>query len=163
MLRVGPLLDSIESQKLASPAIARTLLRQLVSTIIVSMLRTGDFAAIAQFMVREQQRPTAAFDLLYDGGINRLHDTLTRLFAAVMKLPPDSVEAKVRTHALFGELLVFRIGRALLLRRMGWKEIGPAQLEIIERSVLANLDALCAQGSPAPRGKPRETTRTRQE
>jgi AcrR family transcriptional regulator len=147
LLRIGPLLERIEAERSLEPDAAYALLRQLVTVIIAAMLRTEQQAALTQFIVREQQRPTAAFDVLYAGGMGRVHRSLTRLFACVLGLPPAHPLTVVRAHALFGQMMAFRAGRALILRSTGWREFGEAEIRLVQKGVLENLDALCGRAT----------------
>jgi hypothetical protein len=56
-----------------------------------------------------------------------------------------------RTFAIAGQFLIFRVGRAAVLRQMGWRDIGPAQVQaitpIIQHSVRAMLQAARLENS----------------
>ena len=53
--------------------------------------------------------------------------------------------------ALIGQLIYFRLARPAVLRRMDWRDIGPAEGEAIKRLVIGNLDAvLDLAGKNAP-------------
>ncbi|MGH8239697.1 MAG: CerR family C-terminal domain-containing protein, partial [Steroidobacteraceae bacterium] len=93
---------------------------------------------------REQQHPSAAFDLFYEGGMRRVHETVTALLTAALGLPPNRLSTVLRAHALLGEVLGFRVARAAILRRTGWKRIGRAEAEQIADAVIAGVDLMFA-------------------
>ena len=56
----------------------------------------------------------------------------------------ESNKAKPRVFNLIGQVLYFRICARLVSRRMGWHDIGPAEIEEITKQLLRNLDAVLA-------------------
>ena len=54
-------------------------------------------------------------------------------------------EARVRTVALMGQVIAFRVARATTVRVNRWKEIGPVQVRAIQKAVQANLAAILDQ------------------
>jgi AcrR family transcriptional regulator len=146
-IRLQPVVAQVEAAKPLTPDLAQALLRRLVSLMVHAVL--SNRSPIAQFILREQQQPTAAFDILYTSGMGRVHEALNRLFACVLGRSPADKQAIVRSHALFGQIVVFRAAHALILRRAGWTELGEAEIGLIEKGVLANLDSLCNPGPQA--------------
>jgi hypothetical protein len=45
---------------------------------------------------------------------------------------------------MFGQVLVFRVAQALVLRRMGWTAIGGDQRAEIKRIVISQVEAILA-------------------
>jgi AcrR family transcriptional regulator len=150
-MRLQPVVEQVEAAVHLAPDLAQALLRRLVSLMVHAVL--SNRSPIAQFILREQQHPTAAFDILYTSGMGRVHEALNRLFACVLGRSPGDKQAIVRSHALFGQIVVFRAAHALILRRAGWTELGEAEIGLIEKGILANLDSLCNAG-------PRATTKS---
>ena len=94
-----------------------------------------------QLILREQQAPTKAFDILYEGFMGRYLDLVTRL---VQRLRPDLSrdEAALRVITVLGQILVFRVARSTLLRHMNWQGITPREVEMIIQQIKANLTAM---------------------
>jgi len=46
--------------------------------------------------------------------------------------------------AMLGQILYFRIGRRVAMRRLGWNDIGPREGEAIRLTLVAHLDAALA-------------------
>lgn len=103
------------------------------------------FKPAAQLILREQQKPTQAFDILYE---RFMRPALQVVTALVQRVRPDlsSQEAALLVITVLGQVLVFRAGRATALRHLGWDDIGPAQLEAILARVKTNVRALLLAG-----------------
>ena len=86
-------------------------------------------------------QPTPAFEVIYRF-IGTAHDLGTRLVAAAMGKSADDEEVRLRVFAIMGQVLVFRVAQALVLRRMGWRTIGEAERAKIKRVVVAHIDAI---------------------
>jgi AcrR family transcriptional regulator len=73
-------------------------------------------------IIWEQFQPTAAFDRIYDSAMGELHKAVTCLVARLTDVSPESEEAILRTHAIIGQVFVFRAMRETAKRRLGWKK-----------------------------------------
>lgn len=147
--RIGPLADGIEAVLDAGPTPAQASRR--VALYLPQLLRLTDGMADlisqersthwAQLILREQQSPTAAFSLLYDGFMGRVLNLLTRL---VMRIrgTDDELGARLTVVTIFGQVMVFRAARAGVLRQMGWTQISEAELAAIQRQIRSNITAM---------------------
>jgi AcrR family transcriptional regulator len=144
---VGPTIASAASPRaLESAAAARAALDRLIDTFIAVILGSADAERWARFIVREQLQPTAAFDVIYRF-MSGAADTATRLIAVIQARPIDD-EMKVRVFTILGQVMVFRVAHALVLRRMGWRTLGERQRSQIRRVVGENLTAILGRGGP---------------
>jgi AcrR family transcriptional regulator len=101
-------------------------------TGVVLRLGTSPIRPLAaMFVVREQMQPSAAFDTLYKGLMSPALGVIDRLVAGLMKLPADDPRVVIEVHMLWGELFSQFTTREALLRRMGWKQLGEAELKLI--------------------------------
>ena len=124
--RTGPLLDEIEAflgQPERPPAQCLRLLQQLLTTLF---LGGDEMVPLSQMIVREQTHPTSAFDLLFQGWLERPHKLGSQLLAAYLEEPADAPEFAIRYHMLLGSVLGFRVARQTLLRRLGQTEVSEA-------------------------------------
>jgi AcrR family transcriptional regulator len=145
---VGPALAlAAEPAAAATPEAARTMLTRLLMTYVDVMLGSAEAERWARFIVREQMQPSAAFEVIF-----RVMGSAavigTRLVSVALGIPEDE-EARLRTFTLIGQVLVFRVAEAMVLRRMGWKAIGAGERAKIKEVVTANLDAILG-GKPSP-------------
>lgn len=95
----------------------------------------------AKLIMREQQAPTRAFDIIYEGFMRQRLDLITRL---IESLRPDLSrdEAAIRVITILGQILVFRVARSTLLRHMDWQDVGPDEATLILTQIKANLNAM---------------------
>jgi AcrR family transcriptional regulator len=145
--KVGPTLAAATGPgALQSPGAARAALDRLIDTFIAVILGSADAERWARFIVREQLQPTAAFDVIYRF-MNGAADTATRLIAVILGKPIDD-DLKLRVFTLLGQVMVFRVANALVLRRMGWRTLGARQRDQIRRVVGENLTAILGRSAP---------------
>jgi AcrR family transcriptional regulator len=139
--------ERMASALAASEAISREGPDAALLAIIdrfVEVMVHPESAAWARFIVREQMEPTEAFDVLYGGMMGRLVDHLSGLIVRMSGGRCDAEEARLRTMAIVGQALVFRVARATLLRATGWPEIDPDGAAAICDVVRAHTRAILA-------------------
>jgi AcrR family transcriptional regulator len=145
--KVGPTIAAAAGPAATqSPAAARAALDRLIDTFIAVILGSADAERWARFIVREQLQPTAAFDVIYRF-MSGAADTATRLIASILGKPIDD-DLKLRVFTLLGQVMVFRVAQALVLKRMGWRSIGDRQRRDIKRVVSENLTAILGRSGP---------------
>lgn len=125
------------------PARRANLIAQIVETILTTLLEAPGLKSALPFVLRELFVPGPHFERLYRAVPQRIHETLTDLVAWILGLDPGSEEAIIRTQAVIGQLVVFHLGRPILLRRLGRADYTAADHAEIRRqvtvSVLASL------------------------
>lgn len=91
------------------------------------------------FMAHEQvgQGPSVLFDLLDKGLRPRMGETSTRLIARYCDMPPTDPLLRMRVMMLFGQVMVFSLGRRSLLSKLGWDRFGPKQVATIKQAARA--------------------------
>lgn len=138
--------ESGKARHLPSPDEARGLLVDMLTTF-AHLLVSDETESWASFIIREQQHPSAAFERLYDGGMGRYIGTATQLVAAILGRPPQSKAVQVQAIGLIGHILIFRSGRAAVLRALGWRNIGTSEFSEISQMIERNVLALQASGA----------------
>ena len=98
--------------------------------------------AWARLIVREQMEPTVAFDILYGGVIGRAVDHLSALLVQIGEGRWDGTEARLKALAIIGQALIFRVGRATLLKAAGWTDVDAEGAAAIRRVVLTQTRAV---------------------
>jgi len=95
----------------------------------------------AKLIMREQQSPTRAFDIIYEGFMSQRLNLVTQL---IQCLRPDLSrdEAAIRVMTILGQILVFRVARSTFLRHMDWQDVGPDEANLILKQIKANLMAM---------------------
>lgn len=111
-------------------------------------------SGFVQFILREIQHPGPAFDIVYAGLVEKVHHRLCAIWAAASGDDPESDRTKIAVFTMIGQTVYFRIAREAVMRRMGWREIGPAEADLITTTVLDNVVAALAAHRTGP-GEPR--------
>ncbi len=124
-----------------TPAAARALLKRVLEAFVAFLVVRPEAQAIARFVVREMFEPTEAFERLYAEAFAPMHERFCVVWSAATGARADSVETRLATLAMLGQILYFRIGRRVALRRLGWSDIGPREGEAIRATLVAHLDA----------------------
>lgn len=147
--RIGPLADAIEAALDAGPTPVQ--LSRRAALYLPHLLRLTDGMANllsqersthwAQLILREQQSPTAAFSLLYDGFMGRVLNLLTRLVMRI-RATDDEQAARLTVVTIFGQVMVFRAARAGVMRQMGWTQITETELAAIQQQIRTNVTAM---------------------
>ncbi|MCB1502512.1 MAG: CerR family C-terminal domain-containing protein [Bauldia sp.] len=139
---VGPALAAASRpEAVASPQAARAALLTLLQTYAEILLGEREAERWARFIVREQMQPTAAFEVIFRmmGGA---HATGARLVATVLGRDPEDETVRLCVFTLMGQILVFRVAHALVLRGMGWASLGERERDAIKRVVVAEANAI---------------------
>lgn len=135
-----PLLQHLPVPADPQAAQAQILLAmEQLANFLIADTQVTDFVP---FILREAQHPTGAFDILYDGLIKTIHHRLCHIWASATGDDPASETTAIMVFAMIGQIVYFRIARELVVRRLGWQEIGPAQTRLITASTLQNIAAM---------------------
>lgn len=116
---------------------ARTILIA-VGESLLTLFADDESAIWVRYMVREQAEPTEAFDHIYTGFMQPMLAAVRYLVGILIEADPNSERVRLRTLSLVGSLIIYRVGRATILREMGWSAVGPEQVTTI-RSIAADL------------------------
>lgn len=139
--RFGPVAEKVAEALAATRALPSATARGQAAEIAVT-LTLGFFEIMsdeasedwALLLVREQQAPTPAFDTLYVGLMGRLLGLMTEALA-IAHGTTDETEARLDAMGMIGCVLISRVGRASLMRHLGWSELGPSERAALRRSV----------------------------
>jgi len=132
---------------------ARDALVSVMQAMASMFVESDEPRAWAQIIVREQSRPTAAFDVLYQGQIQPMQSLIAALVAAATGLHAGSNEVKLRTHALIGQVLGFLVARESLLRHLGAQRLNAGHVDNIHAILDAHVRA-CLDAAPAAEKRP---------
>lgn len=127
-----------------SPAVIRGILHTVMTTMIDVMVNPQT-TGLARFIVREQADPTEAFSRIYEGAMRPMLDRLGPMLIVVAHGRLTERQARIRALTLVGQVLMFRVARATVLRGTGWADIGPTEAAEIKAAIADNLDAILDQ------------------
>ncbi|WP_370674065.1 CerR family C-terminal domain-containing protein [Pleomorphomonas sp. PLEO] len=120
-----------------------------VGESLLTLFADDESAIWVRYMVREQAEPTEAFDRIYTGFMQPMLTAVRHLVGILIEADPSSERTRLRTLSLVGSLIIYRVGRATILREMGWSAVGPEQIIAI-RGIAADLVAgICPIGESA--------------
>ena len=162
--RLGPVLHAIEetlakpSKVTAEGSPADRHLRLLLGMLdkMVALLVRDESAQWAQLIAREQREPTAAFEILYGGILGRVTNLLARLVLSIRGGGTEA-DARLGVVSIMGQVIVLRVGRAAVLRQLGWSNIGDKELAILQAHLRKTITAQLS--SPTPETARRKKTR----
>lgn len=146
--RLGPLGAAVEARLVAGAgdrASARCGLKQLLSGFL-ALLTQPEVTPWARIILREQQDPTAHFEVLYGRVMAPFMDLMTRLCADARGAPAANADDRLTAITLFGQISIFRAHRAAVLATMGWPEVGADEQASIERVVHRHIDRIFDHG-----------------
>jgi AcrR family transcriptional regulator len=160
--RLEPMLDEISAfldKGKPAPDLCLGYFTRLLSATIAT---NHQMLAVTSIIVREQMHPTKAFAILYQGSLERLHKVGARLLGTYCGADPESQEVIIRFHALLGESLAFRFARETIIRRAGWKGIGPEEEAQIRAAVTEHAEDALRGLRARYRGRERVAPASRQ-
>lgn len=141
---IGPEYMAIQKE-LKAGKLDRTKSRALIQRIVKSIARmfvdSDEPKSWALIIMREQVKPTDAFDIFYNGMMKNMHGMLSTLIAAYVGIDPKSAEAKIRAHTIIGQSLIFLSSRETLLRQLGTKKLSIKHVDLIHKVLLAQVEA----------------------
>jgi len=122
------------------------MLLELLDTLVVVMTseKSGTWARL---ILKEQQDPSEGFEVLYDGLQGRVIGISTRLIGRIRDINPDSQAANLLALTLFGQVLIFRTGRATVERRTGWRQFTQREIAAVQAQIRRNVTAILTQES----------------
>ncbi|MER8983669.1 CerR family C-terminal domain-containing protein [Mesorhizobium sp. C386A] len=136
-VKLGPYVERVE-RMLEAGATQEEALRALqgllaeVADTLVAGLEPENWI---MFIMREQARPTAAFDVIYVRAIGRVAETCVTLTAHVLNRSRHDPEVRIRGFALLGQVLAFRAARSAALRMLDWPAFDGHRLDTLKRAL----------------------------
>lgn len=150
--RMAPVADAVLRQLEAAPddpLQRRDLALGLVLEMFdayTDLISEASAAGWVRLVLREQQDPTEAFQLLYDTIFSRLLALLGRLVAMASGLDEAEETCRVRTLMLLGQVLIFFIARGTTARYLEWGPPGSDTIAAIKQQLRLVLAAQFSRG-----------------
>ena len=123
---------------------AMEAMKVMMRTMAQLFVESDEPKAWVQLIMREQAKPTDAFDIIYKGQMMHVQQMYAALISVCTGLDPDCPEVKLRCHALIGQILVFIVSRESLLRHLDVKKLQAEHIQLIYRILIAHTEA-CLQ------------------
>jgi AcrR family transcriptional regulator len=129
----------------ATSEAAMRLLHSMVGAFANFFLGEPRLDRFVRVVVREQMDPTPAFDTLFKNVMEPMHQRICVLWSVATGQDYDSEAVKLATFSILGQVIVFRIAKAGIVRRLGWRQYGPREIAAIEAMMHQALDAAIAR------------------
>jgi AcrR family transcriptional regulator len=127
-----------------NPEAARAQLFAALERMVLFFVARPEAGDIAQFMLREMSQPTVALERIYEGVFEPLHRRLCLIWEQVTGEAAESERTKLTVFTMIGQVVYFRIGREVVMRRMGWDGIGETEAGKVHGVARDNLAAILA-------------------
>jgi AcrR family transcriptional regulator len=136
--QVAAILEEIDkgsSAGSASQEAALALLEKLLEKIINFMVGSPQAPRVARIILREQLYPSSAYEIIFDGFMAPVIDSIAILIMAASE-ESSSRTGKLRAMAIMGQILAFRVGRETMVRALGLKGYSAEEIAEIRQVIL---------------------------
>lgn len=124
-----------------NPEMAEQMLLVMLDRMFDFFVASEEASEIVPFVLREMGQPSPAFERIYGGVFEPIHRRFCGVWEVATGEPTESEETRLAIFTLIGQVVYFRIAREAVKRRMGWDEIGPAQVAKVSAIARLNLKA----------------------
>jgi TetR/AcrR family transcriptional regulator, regulator of cefoperazone and chloramphenicol sensitivity len=142
---IAPVVAELQAE-LAAKKLTReqalVLLKKLLGTMLERVLTRKASSTWARIIMREQMQPTQAFNLIYEKGIRRVHETISMLLAIILERKPTDRKVVLRANMVVGQVLVFLSGRETIRRRLNLTGYTDREVKEIRQTLEEQLDLL---------------------
>lgn len=142
--RIDSIIGSRPEGDLSTPEQAEAALAYLLRAMAGFLTSNPVAEDMVTFILRELSERSEVVDVLYDTLIEQKHREFCRLWGLATGQDAESDKVKLAVFAMIGQLVYFRIGRPVVLRRMGWHDPGREEARQVTDILLANLHASLA-------------------
>lgn len=141
-----PVLDEIQT---AMPMRGRSAVEAMLSlfSALMGQFNRVEASGWSRIIAREQQDPTAAFEIIYNRYMSRVLDTLSALIAGASGDALAEQAARTRAILMMGQILVFIFAREAARRFLGWTNLEDG----IPEDVFRELKSMVYAQFPEPR------------
>lgn len=151
--RIGPLMQAIAeelapAEPASSPSARKrheALLYRTTDTL-VAMFTAEESRAWARLILREQQDPSDAFEVIYQGTLGGAAAVLTELVARVLNRSSADRGVRLMVLTILGQALIFRTASAAVMRHLGVRRLAATDVSAIQAQVRRNVAAMLKAG-----------------
>ncbi|MBI1218273.1 MAG: DUF1956 domain-containing protein [Rhodobacteraceae bacterium] len=127
-----------------TPDAARQRLESVIRQVARFMASAAPAQDMAAFVLREITENGPLADTIYHRMMEQRHRMLCQLWGRATGTDPESEATRLAVFAMIGQVIYFRIGQPMILRRMGWDAISPDAAGRIGDLLVRNLHAALA-------------------
>ena len=136
--QVAAVLEEIRNRSFTgakSREAALALLERLLEKIINFMVGSPQAPRVARIILREQLYPSSAYEIIFNGFLAPVLDSVATLVTAITG-EPSSRTAKLRAWAVIGQIIAFRVGRETMVRALDLEGYSAKEMLEIRRIIL---------------------------
>lgn len=141
--RFGAEVDAANAMP-STPLAAREALATVLTRMVQFVVGSEEAGELVPFMLREIAENGPGIDHIYNGVMEPTHRRFCALWSVATGHDAESEATKLAVFSMVGQVLYFRIGGAVIRRRMGWQAMQKPQIDAIVAQLLFNLDAVLA-------------------
>lgn len=134
-------LNDVQNGTPLSPEAALQALQDTVLGMSKLVIENKDSRRWAKIMIREQAKPSSAFDFIYNNHIKPLQKTFAFLIASIRKEAAEDDSIKIRSHALMGQILAFVVNQESIARWLECESLSDSHRELIYSVLLEHVKA----------------------
>jgi TetR/AcrR family transcriptional regulator, regulator of cefoperazone and chloramphenicol sensitivity len=124
---IGASLAALDDPRHMPPTAARQLILMLVQRFASFLLCDRDANLIAPFMLREMAHPGEVFEKVYTTVMEPAHKRLCMVWEAATGETAENAHTILTLFSMIGQVMYFRFAAVAVKKRLGWREIGPAE------------------------------------
>lgn len=126
------------------PRVAAAMIEAAAMGMADFLLARSEARDIAAFMVREVSAPGVVLDRIYADLIYPVHSKLCQLLGLATGQDPEGDLIRLGAFSIAGQIVYFRIGHALVAKRMQWQSVGSDEIGRIKAVILSNIRTFIA-------------------
>ncbi len=135
-LKMNDLLNEISNKKHTDKKEQKKFLIELLNRYMDLILSKGLPQYLVLLLIREMTNPSSVFDIFYNRIMGRVHKAFTSLIASIFDKPEDDESMVILATTIIGQMLIFRFGKRVILKRLDLDEYNPDLLNQIKNTVL---------------------------
>lgn len=124
----------------SSPKKALALLHELFDSFIDMFLSSETPEIWSQFIFRELMEPSSVFDIVSNRIVKTTVHPSSVLIGQIIDKPSDDPECISRAFMLFGQVLIFRTARRVVLGQMNCQDFDSDHVHLIRQIIHQQLD-----------------------
>jgi TetR/AcrR family transcriptional regulator, regulator of cefoperazone and chloramphenicol sensitivity len=132
-------LEAMHHNNMLPSSEARRLLYELLDAFATVIVAEEAHTMVLIYM-REQIEPTPAFEHIYTKVMAPLIKLCAFFIGRILNQPPDSPDCTMRAFLILGQILIFRITRAAVLRSLGEQQLTETHIAWVRSLVHQHLD-----------------------
>lgn len=103
---------------------------------------------VMMLMVREINRPSETFNIIYKRIMYKASKAFTDLLCAIFDRPEDDEEIMILVATLIGQILIFRISKNLILKRLERNDYDQDLIDKIKKTILNQVNSTLTNWRP---------------